>query len=121
MFGLYVHFWYNFFDLWSLSPHHFLNIILVLLSKNSSAFLSFQKQVVCSSSVVKFVFLYVLLRFDSVYLMITFYSRHNFVIYGDGLLSDEDCRSERWWMLNLVEPWVGSDVCNSESFLRLRI
>ena len=53
--------------------------------------------------------------------MVTFDGSHDLLVDRDSPLPDEDCRRERWRVLDLVKPWVRSDVLDSESLFRLGI
>lgn len=53
--------------------------------------------------------------------MVTFDGSHDLLVDRNSLLSDEDCRRERWRVLDLVKPGVRSDVRDGESLFRLGI
>ena len=104
-------------SIWLAAFEQFLNVVLVLLTENSCAFLSFKQQVICSCYVIEFISFDLLLSlrwFNGVVFL-----KHpcNLWINWDRLFTKEDWWSVRRHVLDLVEPRMVSDILDRKAML----
>jgi hypothetical protein len=114
------------FWLLSLLPPSFLEgllheVLFILLTENTSSFLSFEQEIVSSRCVCELVFLDFELGFCKVKFVVSFKDAKNFSINWDWFLPEVDCWSIRRSMDNLVVPRVVANISYSKSLGRVRL